>query len=807
MSYDGAASAPTLPDPDLVGETSAVPQDTSIEQSVKLFKIFDALRNGDTNALNAATTGGAADGARSKLEGTTVLHLAVQVAEPPMVDHVLSLPNSTDEVNARDRDGNTPLHIASMLGRGQVVKSLLDQRSVNDSATNSQGKTPLELARNPEVYQQLQLARTVFVESRVKRIQELVQSTSYTELEALLAEPRIRTTVDLNGTELPTEPQTVESGGSLLHEAARKRDIKLIQLLLLNGADPFRRDKRGKLAQDVTKDDRTKAILKKSPAAAAAQRGVQEKAILGANPPTAGSTGAGDVTLGSKEAREMKGYLKKWTNYTSGYKLRWFVLEDGVLSYYKHQDDAGAACRGAINMRIAKLHMDPRDKLGFEIHGKSSVKYTLKANHQAEAKRWFWALNNAIQWSKDEARDEVRRQQQGDETLRQTRTETLDRSRTSDSEATAIPSTLAPGSAAGASLLGTSPNSAVSIGGGVDGDGSGKEPSIAGDDLAQNLSRANTATMDGDMSDDEEFADDASGHEVQVQPTNKDAFNTTAQSAKLQLDLLTQVSAALQVEKERNPNLVMSHPSVENALISYDTAVKNLRGLMLDLLRISRDHEAFWQYRIEQETNVRRLWEQSMARVAREQEELQGRIGESEDKRKRTKRALREALEGQATASAGSRSRAATQEPAKLEAAVAGIALTDDGKAEGGDAPRRRMTVSEYTNNEISDDESDMDDEFFDAVDAGEVEVMDEMPVSQAQAPAASRDVAVADKNAEKKADIERSYRGYEDGVRKRLQLDADNRPKVSLWVSQDTCGTKYGHSRLICRYRASSNL
>lgn len=33
----------------------------------------------------------------------------------------------------------------------------------------------------------------------------------------------------------------------------------------------------------------------------------------------------------------MKGYLKKWTNYTTGYKLRWFVLEDGVLSYYKQQ--------------------------------------------------------------------------------------------------------------------------------------------------------------------------------------------------------------------------------------------------------------------------------------------------------------------------------------------------------------------------------------------------------------------------------------------------------------------------------------
>jgi hypothetical protein len=43
------------------------------------------------------------------------------------------------------------------------------------------------------------------------------------------------------------------------------------------------------------------------------------------------------ISEGSKDAREMKGYLKKWTNYTSGYKLRWFVLEDGVLSYYKHQ--------------------------------------------------------------------------------------------------------------------------------------------------------------------------------------------------------------------------------------------------------------------------------------------------------------------------------------------------------------------------------------------------------------------------------------------------------------------------------------
>ena len=59
-------------------------------------------------------------------------------------------------------------------------------------------------------------------------------------------------------------------------------------------------------------------------------------------------------------------------------------------------------------MRIARLNMDAQDKTRFEIHGKSSVKYHLKANHVVEAKRWFWSLNNAIQWAKDEAKEEER---------------------------------------------------------------------------------------------------------------------------------------------------------------------------------------------------------------------------------------------------------------------------------------------------------------------------------------------------------------------------------------------------------------
>ena len=753
--------------------TSAIPQGTSIEQSVKLFKVFEALRNGNTAALSNATR----EEDDVRLAGTTILHLAVQVAEPTVVEHVLDVPTTVKELNSKDKEGNTPLHIASSLGRVPIVKLLLDQPTINDSTTNFQGKTPLDLARNPEIFQMLQFARSVYVDRQVKHIHELVGSNAYDEFETLLTNPRVRSTVDVNGPELATESQTVESGGTLLHEATRKKDIKLIQMLLLNGADPFRRDRRGKLPQDITKDDRTKTILKRSPAAAAAQRGIQEKSILGANANQVAGLVPGDVALGTKEAREMKGYLKKWTNYTSGYKLRWFVLEDGVLSYYKQQDDAGSACRGAINMRIAKLHMDPKEKLGFEIHGKSSVKYHLKANHQVEAKRWFWALNNAIQWSKDEARDEQRRHQQGNDALRHTRTENSEKISHADYGA---------GPTSTSNLTTDEPLTiSHSRGGGSitndkDADGSTYAPSTVGDETEAVHSRAHTATLEGDPDDDDEYGDDASSHEAQ--PASRDAFNITAQSAKLQLELIGQVSTALQVERTQNPDLPISHPSVENALTSYDTATKNLRALMSDLLRISRDHEAYWQYRLDRETNVRRLWEDSMARVAREQEELQDRIGESEEKRKKTKRALRDALEDKAATSNGTRSRATTQDAGKLQQAVANIKIADDETAVQDGGMQRRTTISDYTNNEVSDDESDMDDEFFDAVDAGEIDVRDELPESTVQPSEVT--ATTTDKQAEKTAVIERSYKGYEDGVRQRLKLDADNRPKVSLWVS-----------------------
>ena len=735
----------------------------TIEQSVKEFKVFEALRAGERgDVLKAARE-------NAELDGTTVLHLAIQCAEPSTVELLLST-GAVTNINAQDRDGNTPLHLASMLGRSSLVQPLLAQRGVDSSVLNYDGKSAMELARNPGVFQQLQLDRALFAEAHIQKVQDLVRRSDYEGLESILEDSKVQTVLDVNAPELSTDPATMETGGTLLHEAARKRDMKLIQLLLLNGADPFGRDRKGKLPQDVTKDDRTKAILKKSPAATAAQRGIQEKAILG--------NSAADKP-GGKESREIKGYLKKWVNYTSGYKLRWFVLEDGVLSYYKHQDDAGSACRGAMNMRIATLSMDSSDKTKFEILGKSSVKYHLRANHSVEAKRWFWALNNAIQWAKDEARDEQQKAKQ-ESAARKAISEQA-KNATPDAGGEVSSSFKATGSA-GMSMENISrpsirlPTTVVASTAGEDfASGYGSYEASLVNESPQNK----TVMLPGEAEPDD---DDADADSAELKPVPKDAFNITAHSADLQLDILGQVSNALREQATSNPTMPISEPMVGQALDTYASAVQSLKSMVGDLLRIARDRDRNWQVRLDRESDMRRLWEESMAQVAKEQEVLEDRIGESEEKRKRTKKALRDALE-ESTGTLGSKRVTIQDAPEKQQGDIPRArAVSSSGEPGPEQAFRRRKsTIAEFT--ELSDSDSEADEEFFDAVGAGEVPVetmpTSPLPSSQETPATASIDSLRNDKAAELTA----SFAGYEDPVRKKLKMDADDRPKISLWV------------------------
>lgn len=441
-------------------------------------------------------------------------------------------------------------------------------------------------------------------------------------------------------------------------------------------------------------------------------------------------------------------------------------------------------------MKIAKLNMDAQDKTRFEIQGKSSVKYHLKANHVVEAKRWFWTLNNAIQWAKDEAKEEEKRQNKDAETLRQAKLDqsegrpvegSVDSQGPPPSKSTGkglAPPTLNLPNTSGTKLNKyTSRTTAESAAG--DEEGSvyeGEQNGPPPDDVPQGTSDINAA---GPVlgADDDEYDDEASSREPTA--ADKDALNITAQSAKLQLELLAGVSSSLQSEKAKNPDMKVSDPTVDQALVAYDTAVGSLKGLVQNLLRISRDRDSYWRHRLDREAHLRNMWEDSIARVAQEHDELQSKMGESEEKRRRTKKALKEALEG-------------------TSPRVVGVGGGDDSLAESGEQQAREVPQSaEEPSGEdakktalaspLYESDEDEEDEFFDALDAGEIEAEDLAKVEEKdeKEPATEGN---GELRAVKYRQVEPSFKGYEEPIRKKLKMDYDNRPKLSLWVSGLSC-------------------
>lgn len=446
--------------------------------------------------------------------------------------------------------------------------------------------------------------------------------------------------------------------------------------------------------------------------------------------------------------------------------------------------------------------MDAQDKTRFEIHGKSSVKYHLKANHVVEAKRWFWSLNNAIQWAKDEAKEEERQRSKNAEVLRQAKidqTEGRPIDTPSESGLSHKPSTkgLAPPSLGGASSSGTrlstyASRTTLDIPAGDEDSstyGGSYDQSSAPNDMNRVISHVPTA-HEG-MGEDEEFIDYGSSHENDMPAADKDALNITAQSARLQLDLLANVTASLQAEKAKNPDMTIADPALEQALGAYEAAVSSLKGLVQNLLKISRDRDSYWQSRLGREESIRQMWEESMARVAREHEELQTQMGESEEKRKRTKKALKEALES-ATGSSRSVGFAPSQvqtENPSLEVSEVDVDDPETAEAEepaqqANAKPALSRNASNYSKmSSLCDSESDGE-EFFDAIDAGEIEVED-FNNAEENKTAEPKD-GTAELRAVKSIKIAPSFKGYEEPVRQRLKMDADDRPKISLWVSVD---------------------
>ena len=60
------------------------------------------------------------------------------------------------------------------------------------------------------------------------------------------------------------------------------------------------------------------------------------------------------------EAPSKRGNLNKWTNYLHGWQERYFVVGDGIVSYYKSEFDTHYGCRGSISLHKVRILVRPK---------------------------------------------------------------------------------------------------------------------------------------------------------------------------------------------------------------------------------------------------------------------------------------------------------------------------------------------------------------------------------------------------------------------------------------------------------------
>ena len=379
------------------GDSIAPSQDLST--SVLKLRLVDVLTSGNFAALEQLVQEQQDSDAFKQLM-PLILNTAVQVAPLELVQQIVSQWGNNPSapcpvnINEKDADGNTPLHLAAAQSRSDIIQFLLEQPLINECAVNNSQQLPFELCKNVNVAQMMQITRANYIATTLKEVNAAMAAGDLKTLDRLYKNHRNTDFLRAKFINRTHNDGAQDPSDTLLHLYIHKRNVKMCNWLLDHGADPMIKNSRGLTPIDMLSD-----IIKATPQPPAAlaalhEKLTNEKLILAAanrlnEPPT------------------HRGFLKKFTNFAQGYKLRWFVLApDGKLSYYKDQaaaaKGAAAAARGTLNLADCYLHLDSTEKLKFEIiSNHNHTKWQLKGNHPVETNNWVWAIQSAIRFARD----------------------------------------------------------------------------------------------------------------------------------------------------------------------------------------------------------------------------------------------------------------------------------------------------------------------------------------------------------------------------------------------------------------------
>ncbi|TCD62525.1 hypothetical protein EIP91_006775 [Steccherinum ochraceum] len=543
----------------------------SPKDSLYQVRLLSALRSGDPAQIHPflADIGrdrrGSSDGDVDF--GATALHLAIRCASCDTVALLLSnrsvSPNSVHPPGS----GQTALHLAASLARADVVNLLLDQDGIDDTLRDSQGRTCLSVAKGKDTVGAIRDSRAFLTASYRSLLRTYIFSSSSERmpdaLVKLLSSPRAHL--------LELSYLDDDSGTTLLHEAARRKDFRAIELAIRAGADVFVRDRKGRTVHEACgKDDRVKAFLR--------QYANQDASL---------------IEPASTEPPELKGYLNKYTNVAKGYNTRWFTLKNGVLSYYRHQEDEGVTSRGSIAMKTAVLKSTPGSGgLRFEVHSTPSrghhnaQKWYMKANHPVEASRWIQALTKSIEWS---------RAQKGDDR----------RSGESEVSSLAPPASLRTPSLSHTHLPPKNVSANVSTTSSLAGDET-VEGSVDGEHGVQ-------AAMGDEQREGAQDTEHSSLEDRERQPPHDTAFHLQGNTTIAQMELTAQMTHDMLKRTHQ-------HNDHANAL---QEAMAMAQSMLTEYVSMVRDRDDWWKEELEREKQRQDVWEESLRAVVKEGEALE----------------------------------------------------------------------------------------------------------------------------------------------------------------------------------------
>ncbi|THH03314.1 hypothetical protein EW145_g6356 [Phellinidium pouzarii] len=701
---------------------------SNVPEPLYQVRLLSALRSGDSAVIHKLLSEIGRYNKKSADDGVDIgaaaLHLAIRCASCETIGLLLSHRSISPNAISPRGSGTTALHLAASIGRADVVNLLLEQEGIDDSLKDAHGRT---------------YSRTLLTASYRSLLHSYIAS-ALTQgppqaLRDLLHSPRAHL-IDFSY----LDPTT---GRSLLHEAARRKDLSLIDMSIKAGADVFVRDRRGRAVGEGggSRDDKVRVFLR--------QFTNQDTSLL-------------NQANSSTESPALKGYLSKYTNVARGYNTRWFVLKNGVLSYYRHQDDENIASRGSIAMKSAILKYNSStaalaDKLRFEVHstpGRGQQKWYIKGNHTVEVARWTQAIARSIEFA--------RRDGSSGQTQSSVESDTHSLKSVGTSFRTSMSNRRISTSA------GPTKDSSLMVHDRLDVD----DPKEVGQ-----IAVSSTPESGDEDADVDERLDDSSSETRSEHAPYESDFALHGNSAAAQAELTAQLLSSLSLPRDVPPALHDIREALEES--AYAAA-----RMVSDYVHMAAEREEWWHDTLARERARGALWEESLQAVVQE-----GAALENELKKRRGSKMPTD------VAGDGGRSTIRRRSDAQFALTSPPFALQQPPVAKPGlptsfhgdlfssvnecaepstsDVIQNSPTLISsplVQNDTESAADTDDEDEFFDAIESN---LLQNVVVSDAF-------VNVPVTNATSFIELGQ-YEGYKN-LRERLPIESDTRPPTSLW-------------------------